>query len=160
MNTYYDFHKNKNKLKEIDEINLELMKTAEMNTYVKATTEKPILGTYGLGPCLGLIISDEKNYCLGHIGTEYQDIILRMFKEMQTENIKITIIPGTLTTLSKINEIKNYIKLFPYNIECELKDLGAYTNKQCEGIEFAYDTRTNEFLKPDFDKYIEMKRGR
>ncbi|MBE6154795.1 MAG: hypothetical protein E7163_04415 [Firmicutes bacterium] len=161
MYTYYDFHKNKYKPKEIDEIDLNLLNSADMNSYVLSTIDTPIIGTYGLGPCVGLLFEDDiNNSCLGHIAADYEQIIINMFSEMKSNNIKITLVPGSFTTLRKINAIRNYIHTFPFNIDYELKDLGSYLNKECEGIEFAYDTRTKKFIKPDFDKYIEMKRGR
>ena len=164
METYYDEKQNIIE-KEIDDIDFDLLITASMNKYVCSSKEHPILGTYALATCIGIIIYDDYgNFNLAHIASEYELIIKRMVKNMKNTNpIKVIIIPGYYTRVETIYEIIEYLKsrenFLYYDFEIEIKILKNYINEELPSIEFAFDTRTKEFIKPDYDKYLK-ERGR
>ena len=55
---------------------------ANMNNFVVATRENPVIGTFALATCVGLLMYDDHNhFALAHILHDYENII------KNTENI-------------------------------------------------------------------------
>ena len=160
LETYYE--NNLDKPKDISNVNFDLLAVASMNEYVLASTDKPILGTTALASCTGIIIYDKNgNYSLGHLSTNYKNVIEGMVNNIdKNSKIKVIIIPGFYTTPRKIYEIKEFLKLdyAEHDFEIEIKILNEYINKEFTSIEFAFDTRTEEFIMPNYNEYFK-KRG-
>lgn len=165
LEKYYHHDKEKRNIKLTDNIDLSLLNAISMNEYTFATKEKPIIGTYALASCLGIIIGDNHgNYAIAHILNDYDKIIKSMLKGMVNDSIlKVILIPGYDTRTSKIYEIIEYLKsrdnFFLYDFDIEIKNLSNYINEETESIEFAFDIRTKEFVKPNYNEYLES-RGR
>lgn len=166
MKSYYDLNPNNLPLKEDDNIDLNLINIANMNEIVFSTPSRPLIGTYALATCVGIIITDDNgNYSLGHILNNYDLLIHEMLKKMQNINpIKIILIPGIYTTNQKLKEIIKFLnicqKILNYNFEIQIKDLRNFKNRRFHSIEFAFDTRTKEYLKPNYDELILQNRRR
>lgn len=167
MQTYYDNNR-KIKIKENDPVDFDLISVANMYEYVVSTKERPIIGTYGLATCVGILINDDSDtYVLGHIISSYEDMLKNIISNMnQSKPIKIILIPGHDTVMSKLEEIITFLKTkenFP-NTEFNIKiqNLQEYLDLKTESIEFAFDTRTKEFIKPDYNElFLEgIKKGR
>lgn len=131
---------------------------ANMNEFVQATPEKPILGTCSLATCIGLILSDGKTTMLAHICNDYEPIILEMLNYLEPGVIKTTIIPGYYLREERITNLKNYLNdhhiFSKYDFDIEVRDLFEYVNPKFNSIEFGYDTIKKEFIKLDFDQII------
>ncbi len=166
MESYYDLNSQNLPLKLEDNISLNNINIASMNEVVYATPENPIIGAYALATCLGIIITDgHGHYALGHILNDYDLLIHKMLKQMENTNaLKVSLIPGKNTTKNKLEEIikhlSNHKKFLYYDFEIEIKDLRNYENQRFHSIEFAYNTKTNEYLKPNYDELILSNRRR
>lgn len=166
MKSYYDLHPTNLPPEKESTIKLEEIRIANMNEIVFASDNHPIIGTYALATCVGIIMTDNKgNYCLGHILNDYDILINDMLKPMQNkENISVTIIPGTYTTPEKLEEIITFLNnremFLPYNFAITIKKLKHFENQKFHSIEFAYDTTKNEFIKPNYDDLIFSNRRR
>lgn len=140
--------------------NLNSIKVADMNEYVLATPTTPLIGTYALATCLGLIMYDEHNhFALAHISSDYKNLISQMLRQMiNTAPIHVIIIPGYDTYPEKIYEIIAYLKdhnnFSLYDFDIEIKYIPEYLEENTQSIEFAFDTRTKTFIKVDYDKIL------
>lgn len=166
MKSYYDLNPSSLPPEKESQVDLEQIKIAGMNEIVIATDDYPIIGTYALATCVGIIITDKRGtYALGHILNDYDILIKEMLKPMQNKNpLSVTLIPGTKTSKEKLEEIIKFLnnrKIFlTYDFDIEIKNLKHFENGRFHSIEFAYDTSKQEFLKPNYDELILSNRRR
>lgn len=158
MSRYYDYNRDVN-IKTKDIVNYDMLAVADMNEIIFASSKQPIIGTCGLATCMAVIIEDRLgNIALGHVGSDFKDIILDAISQMNTNApIMVTVVPGHDTDMNKLKELFSYLKydLSNFEIYISLLNLQHYMDKQTESIEFALDTRNKEYLRPDYDKYFE-----
>lgn len=133
---------------------------ANMNEYVLSSPDKPIIGTYALAACIGIIVKDnDGNYAIAHISDNYEGMLLEMIKKLSnTGPMQAMIIPGTYTRDEQIEELINFLRnkdyFLLYDFEIKVQKLPGFKNSAYESIEFGFDTRTEEFIKLDYDKIL------
>ena len=126
------------------------LKIADMNSYVESSPSTPILGTCALATCNAVILTNNEKYVLGHLSKEYQALLNDMYQRfLKSEKLEALIIPGYYKNIAQIRDISNYLQKL--NINSKIIYLDNYLNKEYESIEFGYDTRTNKFIKIDYD---------
>lgn len=148
--TYYDYYGMHDVVEEYADINYDKVKIASMNERVESDEEHPILGTYALASCIGLIASDKNKTYLLHVGTDYHDLIQDTLNLLQGV-LQVLIIPGYYTEMESIEGLTNDLKECDPNLQIRTLNLSEFRNEEFTSIEFLYDTRRKEFIKGDFD---------
>ncbi len=137
-----------------------ILAIAGMNEYVLSSLDKPVIGTYALASCMGILIKDnDGNYALAHIIDNYEGMLLEMIKKLSnTGPMKAIIIPGFYTRDEQIEKLISFLKnkdyFLLYDFEIKVQKLPGFKNSAYESIEFGFDTRTGEFIKLDYDKIL------
>lgn len=158
MKKFYEEYPNNKPLKNYDELDADL-EVASPNEVVYASDEAPIIGTYNLKNGIAVIlINGDSEYALGHFTNDFNLSIYSMLTNINlTPPLKIIIIPGSNILSQVITDLITFLKnknnVMLYNFEVEVNNLQDYDNPEKTGIGFAYDTRTQNYLKPN---YIEM----
>ncbi len=164
MHEYYKTYLTNNPIKDFDDINTNELNIASKDEIVCGTSNKPLIGTHSLETCFSIILSSENtNYTLCHVLNNYQLLLNEMLKNFtSSKQIDVTIIPGFYTTIEKINEVISYLKTtYPYHkFNISIQNLGHYKSPEYNTIDFAYDTRTGEYLKPNYDEILTNERMR
>lgn len=125
---------------------------ASMDEFVVATNDSPIIGTFALATCVGLLMYDDSgHYALAHILHDYEIIIKKMLTFMENKApIHIILVPGYDTTGEKLIEIIQFLKnkdhFLLYDFDIEIKRLIEFLDTKTMSIEFKYDTINNKFI--------------
>ena len=156
MEKYFEPNDNL-KIKDIDDINSTDLSIAGMYEYT-INNDKKLLGTYGLATCIAIIMENEfGKTILCHAGRNFENIIKEIFDNFNKEDkLRVIIIPGLDTYVSLLQQLLFYIKskFRNYMIDIQIVKLQEYCDEKRNGIEFAYNTLTKEFLKPDYTKIL------
>lgn len=150
---YYEYFGLHDKIEEDSNINYDEVKVAPMNEWVKADEKHPILGTYALATCLGLIISDKENTYLMHITISKKELTKDIITSLK-DHPQVLIIPGFYTEIAMVNELEAYLLNLNPELTVRTLNLSEFRNEEYESIEFFYDTRNKSFVKGDFSQII------
>lgn len=163
MKKYYEEHNNHQLLKDYDFLDSDL-EVASLEEVVYASDEAPLIGTYNLKNGIAVILSNGNNeYILGHFTTEFNLSIFSMLNKINiVKPLKVIIVPGTEILSQSIEDIVTFLtnknSVLLYNFEVEVINLQEYDNAEKTGIGFAYDTRSNKFLKPNYNEMLSSTR--
>lgn len=165
MQKYYEEHASNKPLKEYDLLDSDL-EVASPEEIVYASDEAPLIGTYNLKNGIAAILSNGNNeYVLGHFTTDFNLSILSMVSKINIEApLRIIIIPGTAILSQSVESLITFLtnknSTLLYHFEVEVVALPDYDNIEKSGIGFAYDTRANIFLKPNYSElFSEIRRS-
>lgn len=161
MQKFYDINVDNDAPKNIDDIDTAKIAIASCGSFV-TNKESDIIGTYDLDMGIAIIISDvEDNYVLGHFLDNFNINIYAMLDSLNTKShLTLMVIPGALATTQSVNDVLVFLRGMPnmmlYQFETNIVNLGNYIED--DKIDFAFDTETKEFLKPNYVKIQESGR--
>lgn len=151
------------------------LQLADMNALVVSTKEKPIVGTWALATCHGILLYDKKNKIaiLGHASTDYMLLLEEMIKQINQGNKtywQYMIIPGNYRVMDKQMEItaelssylnKYYTDNF-YFIPFEKKTYEEVISIDpvTESSEVAFDASTGKFVTDKIEFKLENFKGK
>ena len=156
MKRYYEEHPNNEPLKGYDTIDIEKLEFTPPEDIVYSSDETPLLGTFN-GIAV-IIKGDSGETALGHFLSDFDFSTYSMLNGVDTSgHLKILVIPGTSILSERVNNYLTFLhnknNLTLYNFEVNLINLANY-DENGFGIDFAYDTRTGQFLKPNYSEIL------
>src|SRR5574344_1157780 len=137
------------------------LQIAEMNQIVISNKEQPIVGTWALATCHGILLYDVKNKIayVGHAGSDYELILkemLNLIHPIKKTYFEYLIIPGNCPNLDDEGRNKKDVMegilnkmMMPnyYFIPFEIDYHDIITvNKETKSHEFAFDAHTGKFV--------------
>ena len=126
----------------------------DMNTAEISTKEKPIIGTWALATCIGVLLySEEKRVAIvAHVAPDSMQAINKIFEiiiknKLLKTSFKYKIVPGYYVEHYNTKELieKHLTHFVPFNDD-EIPDHGIQTNEQLTSRQFAFDSSTGKFV--------------
>lgn len=129
----------------------------DMNEIDISTDDKPIIGTYALATCVGVLLYDEtqKKAIVCHCSSNYELMIEKLKKfisyyEFNKNNVKYLIVPGYYKSGYLVDEyLEHFCKSYS-NFESFEKDLisdfAIESSDEFTSCQFAFDSRNGKFV--------------
>jgi len=159
MQKFYEINIDSEPSKEIDNVDIAKIALAHVNSFVNNDYYE-LLGVHGLSHGISIIISDiDGNFVLGHFLDNFNVNVYDMLGGLNTHHpLRVMVIPGAVATMESVNDILvflgNITNMVLYQFETDIVNLGNFI---VDGkIDFAINTKTLEFLKPNYEA-INMK---
>lgn len=137
-----------------------MLKLVGMNEAGITTKENPIIGTFALATCFGILLYDEeaKEAIVAHVSTDIVPTILKIFdliKVNQKRVFKYAIIPGYYSEKEDPYDIKSTLRKLFEDIQTGNIKFEQFKNIPKDAIkkdintpsfEFAFDSRNGKFI--------------
>ena len=134
------------------------MKLVKMDEVDISTDDKPIIGTFALATCVGVLLycEEKKKAIVAHVSSEWQSTIYKIIdlifeNGMENSIIKYKIIPGNYYNNYQIKEKLEEVcaSLHPMFVpfsEKEIPDNAIEVDEVTSSHQFAFDSLTGKFV--------------